>query len=269
MVAIRTGADPVAAMWFLGWLSLAAVAAVVAVFLGNWGCSGAAAVGRPGRYRSLLASRSHLLGPPASGMESCLYAVLVLLSLMITLSSDGRSWGAAAGVVLALAAMTRPEAVALGPVLVVVMMMRQRPLGEIVTVLAGFALVYGVYFLTRWNHFGYFLPNTFYAKLDYGSYSLWQRGTYYVWDFVRSSPVIVLLAFLAAVIPRAPVWVRAVALTAGVQLLLVVWEGGDHFAMFRFLVPVIPLLGVLCLYMAVRITTLRPAVLPQGSWTVV
>ena len=267
MVAIRTGADPVAAMWFLGWLSLAAVAAVVAVFLGNWVVPGRpllAALGATG-----LSLHPVLICWAASGMESCLYAVLVLLSLMITLSSDGRSWGAAAGVVLALAAMTRPEAVALGPVLVVVMMMRQRPLGEIVTVLAGFALVYGVYFLTRWNHFGYFLPNTFYAKLDYGSYSLWQRGTYYVWDFVRSSPVIVLLAFLAAVIPRAPVWVRAVALTAGVQLLLVVWEGGDHFAMFRFLVPVIPLLGVLCLYMAVRITTLRPAVLPQGSWTVV
>ena len=250
--AIRLGADPVAAMQTLGWLSLAGLAWVLALFLQRLVVPGRSLLATLGA--TAIALHPCLIGWAAAGMESCLYAALVLLCLLVALSCTGVPKAVTVGVILALAAMTRPEAVALVPVLASVVWLRRRQLLEVGWVLAGFTLVYGVYFLARWTHFGYLLPNTFYAKLDYGNVPLLQRGVLYLWDFVQASPVVVVLALLAtAMARRAPLWVQAAAMTAGAQMLLVLWEGGDHFAMFRFFVPVIPLLGVLALYPVVRV----------------
>ena len=259
-VAIRLGADPVAAMQTLGWLSLAALAWVLALFLERFVLPGRSLLAALGA--TAIALHPSLIGWAAAGMESCLYAALVLLCLLVALSGTGAPRAATVGVIVALTAMTRPEAVALVPVLASVVWLRRRQLLEVGWVLAGFTLVYGVYFVARWAHFGYLLPNTFYAKLDYGNVPLLQRGVLYLWDFVQGSPVVVALALLAAVMAhRAPRWVQATAMAAGAQMLFVLWEGGDHFAMFRFLVPVIPLLGVLALYPVVRVTAnwSRPA----------
>ncbi len=244
--AIKIGLDPEASMSAIGWFSLALLVFVqtlaVALLLtpGRWLLTIVVAIA--------LACHPMLICWGASGMETCLFAALVMASFLIAVAGTFTGWSQAVGVLLALAGMTRPEAVALVPIAVWVTYSRHRDLGEACRVFAWFAGLYGLYFGIRWWHFGYLLPNTFYAKLDFGGKSIWERGTLYLWDFLRAAPLVSLLGLVA--IARAwkgPLWIRTWSAVVVAQALIVVYEGGDHFAMFRFLLPTVPFLGMLAL----------------------
>ena len=158
--------------------------------------------------------------------------------------------------------MTRPEAVALFPVLCVAIGRERAARPQAARFALVFALVYGTYFAVRATHFGHFLPNTFYAKLDYGGALLLRRGLSYVAGFAAAAPVLSLAAF-AALIPLrgAPVWIHTLGLAVGVQVAVVVYEGGDHLPLFRFLAPTLPLLALLALHAFARLGE-RPATTP-------
>jgi hypothetical protein len=128
--------------------------------------------------------------------------------------------------------------------------------------------LFGTYFVARAVHFGYLFPNTFYAKLDYGNWLLVRRGLLYVWDFLVGSLPMVALTLLGSLrLHRAPLWVRASLLVAAVELLGVIYEGGDHFGLFRFLVPVVPFLMLSGLYPAAAVCSspARPQALRVGA----
>ena len=116
-------------------------------------------------------------------------------------------------------------------------------------VYSGLLLVgFGGYFVARAVHFGHLFPNTSYAKLDYGNRWLAQRGALYVWDFVKASPLLFVLGVAElGSLRRSPLWVKGFLPTVAVLLAVTVYEGADHFAMFRFLVPVVPFLALLAL----------------------
>jgi len=142
-----------------------------------------------------------------------------------------------------------------------------------------FAVPGFIYFLWRYHYFGYLLPNTFYAKTG-GGVAQVARGAGYLWLFVRIylAPVLLLvltwggwLVFRRARRRRGgePAETRLAAQAAtgevpgaargesgigwqGQAALLVlgylgylVWVGGDYMAMFRFLVPILPLVYLL------------------------
>jgi len=160
-----------------------------------------------------------------------------------------------AAVLVVLAAMTRPEAVALLPVFAAVEYRRSRSWRRAGLFVAVFLVAYGSYFVARWSHFGALLPNTFYAKLDYGNIELWRRGAVYVGHFVRATPLLMIAALLAlAPIRRWPKWLALFAVLVIGQMLIVVYEGGDHFAMYRFMVPVLPFLSAMALYTCVAVS---------------
>ena len=69
--------------------------------------------------------------------------------------------------------------------------------------------------LWRWLYFGQILPNTFYAKLDYGGALLAQCGADYVGRFLRS------VWLLAAAAAATAAWVRSSPRWVGVFLALV------------------------------------------------
>ncbi|TNF77640.1 MAG: hypothetical protein EP299_04450 [Acidobacteria bacterium] len=151
--------------------------------------------------------------------------------------------------------MTRPEAVALLPIFAAMDYARSRSWRRTGLFLGVFLAAYGTYFVARWIHFGALLPNTFYAKLDYGNIELWQRGANYVGDFFAAIPLLGIAAF-AALLPfrRWPNWLTLFAVLVVGQTLIVVYEGGDHFAMFRFMVPVLPFLTAMALHTCVVIS---------------
>jgi hypothetical protein len=165
-------------------------------------------------------------------------------------------WTILSAVCLVLAAMTRLETVIVFPVILLIVYWQTRSLRVVLLHFAIVAVGFGVYFIPRAVYFGFLFPNTFYAKLDYGSALLAWRGALYVWDFlVGSLPTTLLVLAACGLIRRAPLWVRGCLLLAAVELLGVIYVGGDHFGMFRFLVPVVPLLSLAALYPAGMLLT--------------
>jgi hypothetical protein len=126
---------------------------------------------------------------------------------------------------------------------------RREGLKACVPGLALFAVLGGAYFAARWSYFGAPLPNTFYAKSAFTLRHA-ERGLAYVAGFLANPfawcalPLWVAGAVNAWRQAGARVLVAAPALAVAV----VVAEGGDGLPMYRFMVPVVPLLAVLAAF---------------------
>jgi len=244
--AIRLGIDPLTAMKGVGWAALGALAGTIAFWAGRL------------LYptRPVLAALAGLLvtlnpavlGWTLSGMETPIYALLLFLLATSVLGAGGGANPLLVAGLLALAAMTRPEGVVLLPALLFLHVAgggTRRGAGRLAV---SFAIAYGVYFLLRALHFESLFPNTFYAKLDYGNQHLALRGLRYVGSFAIAAPLLALSAAAPIFLRGRLAWVRGFLLLAGIHILTVVYEGGDHFALFRFMVPILPLLSLLALH---------------------
>ena len=252
-VAIGLGAEPVVAMTMIGWVSLGLLVGVFTVFIFHHLVPGRPFVAATMGVAAML--NPVLLSWASSGMESCLYAALLFAAAAVVVEEASPRRTLVAAALLVLAAMTRPEAVALLPIFAAVEYRRSRSWRRLGLFLAVFLVAYGSYFAARWTHFGALLPNTFYAKLDYGNIQLWRRGAVYVGDFVRATPLLLMAALLAlAPIRRWPKWVPIFGVLVVGQMLIVIYEGGDHFAMYRFMVPVLPFLAAMALYTCVTLS---------------
>ena len=247
---IRLGFDPVVVMSGLSWASLALLVA-----LQTWAVGSLLTPGRPVMtlvIGGVLAVNPMYVCWGASGMETHLYAALILATFLVLTLGREIEWVRWGGLLLALAGLCRPEAVAMTPVAILIAFSRAEDRSRGVRMagrfLLWFAVPYGIYFLSRWGHFGYLLPNTFYAKHDFGGPVIWQRGVLYVWDFLRAAPLVSILALLGVGLgfTRSP-WIRAFTLVVLTQMAVVIYEGGDHFAMFRFMVASLPFLYLLAL----------------------
>jgi hypothetical protein len=169
-----------------------------------------------------------------SGMETALFALLVLAATLAYLVDDHcgdrrqetgdrrQETGAliplsslvsrllscrspVVGMLLALAAMTRPEGVLVAGVCGLHMLARswrggqvawRRPLG----LAAGFLAIFGPYYLWRLAYYGYPLPNTFYAKVG-GTSAQALRGLTYAAEFAWSQAPLLLVA-LCSLLPE-------------------------------------------------------------------
>ena len=193
----------------------------------------------------------------AAGLETVVFTSLVTAALV-----HAAGWAregddsdcVALFVVLLLAALLRPEGLLVAAVILPVSapfaLRDQR--GRLLVGCAVLAVLYGAYFVWRWQHFGYLLPNTFYAKTG-GGWAQATRGAEYVGYFLLHFAAPWAPALLLA-IGSARVWPRfggVEPLTVLAATLCVVWAlyvaavGGDYMAMYRFLVPVLPALALL------------------------
>lgn len=179
----------------------------------------------------------------SSGMETTLFAWLLLLMV----------WGAMRGwqahrmlwVWLALT-LTRPEGALLALAYPLLTYLRgggfKRASGVVVL---GVFLPLGLLTLFRLMYFGVPLPNTFYAKHDFRGIELWLRGADYAAAFFRPRllfGLVLLWPFLEWQQSRR--WMWAVLIMAALIFAIVVAEGGDHFALHRFLTPALPFLVI-------------------------
>jgi len=245
--AIRCGLDPLLAMKLPGRMALPLLGGLVAL----WMCAHLFP-GKPAHAAAVAAVAT--LNPAMvcwsfSGLESCLYALLLTAAVLSATAADRARWLACSAFCLILAGMARPEGAAFLPVVLAVVYLRCRSVRRAALWAGIFAAGFGTYFAMRALHFGYLFPNTFYAKLDYGGPALALRGCVHLWDFVRAAPLLMLLCAVALYkIRGSPLWLKACLLGVALQVLIVVYVGGDHFAMFRFFVPVLPLLMLAALY---------------------
>jgi len=115
-----------------------------------------------------------------------------------------------------------------------------------------FALGFGVFLLWRRTYYGYWLPNTVYAKTG-DLRSQMRVGMEYTWHFVRDHSLLIGLSLLSTVQivwwylrsnQNAWKWIGLPTWT-GLQAVFVLLSGGDWMPMSRFFVPVFPFLILL------------------------
>ena len=111
----------------------------------------------------------------------------------------------------------------------------------------GFTLIFGTYFIWRWNYFGYFFPNTFYAKTGGGLQQITGGFLYIIkalrlfYGFGWIPIILVMLFFRKSMFTNKAIFLFCIGL---VSLLTTILIGGDHFHLGRFVLPVFPLLFV-------------------------
>lgn len=179
-----------------------------------------------------------------SGMETGLYAFLLVLAVLTL--TRGPSW--LGGLALGLVGIARPE----GPAVVVVALAilwrlepgrGRRPFSTTAAISLGIVAAYSAF---RGVYFGDFLPNTYYAKTG-GTLALrLMNGWAYVapvWPFWGSVVIVFMLLAASGRLARdgrlaAALSILIATLIAGIALL----GGGDWMWNYRLLVPVLVLL---------------------------
>lgn len=186
-------------------------------------------------------------------MDTALWAALLHLFLASLLAvADRRNGAAVAAAVLAgLLVLARPESTLVVPCLLAAAW-RAAPDRRPAWIAAGAAWAAAAAGLTAFRvaHFGYPLPNTYYAKVPPDPIYRLGRGAEYVAAYLLEHPMAVaVLAACAWILlaerPRrrgagrdpAP-WLASVLV--GVGMASVVLSGGDHFAAHRFVQPFLP-----------------------------
>jgi hypothetical protein len=185
-----------------------------------------------------------------AGLETPIYALLLLLAVYGLVAVPHRSWTAWP---LGLLAITRPEGVAFSVVALVFLLLRAamdrsftRAFAlQLTRWAATIALIAGPYFVFRWLYFGSLLPNTYFAKIT--SYTNFDTGVAYAWSFLVERAPYVLAALPLLLLPRSDRG-RPLLLVfsfVAVEIAVIVRAGGDWMPRSRFMTQVLPLLVVL------------------------
>ncbi len=263
---LRLGGDPVY------WTYLSGVGFALALVLLTYGLAGRLLGPRWAFVAALLVATSQSLllhSARGGGLETALFALLLLGAVAVYLRGLGASgprppaprWMLLAGVLLALATLTRPE----GALLLAIASLHYgshdltwadlRQPGALVRRKLGLAALIGPYllivvpfFLWRYSYYGDLLPNTFYAKTGGGLRAV-PRGLEYSWGFAQTMGGPLLLLGFGGLIAdwRGALrgWRGYLLLLLGMYTAYIVAVGGDHFRGERFFVPLVALFAIM------------------------
>ena len=241
--ATRFGCDPVLASQILGTACAAATLRLLASAHRAWPQSTASTSQRAVLF---LGTCGAFTAWPASGMEVGLAALLTTFATLHTVRLWNHPTGhglVGLGILAALLAATRPEALLLVAILLFAVQRRFPRRGWVAVVV--FATLFAPYFAWRWTYYGWPLPNTFYAKVG-GTAEEWRRGVAYTLRFLRLAAPLVAAIAIALGRRRAEFAPRGLLLAVvAAQLGFAIAVGGDLMPAFRFIAPVVPLLALL------------------------
>lgn len=215
---------------------------------------GPAAKGRRPRLEDALGPLVAALNPTyaywiSSGMETGLQSFLLSLSGFFVLKELRTGRSSHAGWALGLLCLTRPEGVLFAGASAVLWaasrgLERQGPGRQEWRIGAWLVALVGGWLVVRWSVFADLLPNTYYAKsvMDF-------QVEQYLETFARTYEPLCLLAAVCAVLGLlgGRDEVRRTALTClfvGCGVFFVLRAKGDWMREWRFLAPLVPLLGV-------------------------
>ena len=287
-VAVKAGLDVVVFAQVAGLLAgVAAIAGVYCFAVKNMGISRGGAIAAC----FLLASFGPFATWATSGMETVPFALCVLAgtySMLRFLDRQRVYHGVMGALALLAAALLRPEgAMVAGVVCGLCWLLWSSRSGRsrwnALTPPTLFGALFVTYFVWRYRHFGFLLPNTFYAKTG-GGLPQQIRGVRYTVDFVAfyvlpMLPIAVLAAWEYMAQGRShlrigpaenvagdPIrrWdprenflvrffasishLRSVAVVCAALLIVyaayIVYVGGDYMAMYRFWVPLVPFIAL-------------------------
>ena len=207
----------------------------------------------------LLAAHAGISILSVDGMETVFAALLMTLAVLSFLSAIGQGAGGG-GLLFALCALNRPEALLAGlSATALLIFIRRKSWGQAETRwLLAFALPVAAWFLFRRAFFGVWLPNTYYAKIAPLEEGLFKGLTYLLRTFfykMEQSNVLFLIGaawWALAVVGvsgerfRRPAFLLIPLMVAG-QALTALRSGGDWMGGWRYMTPVLPLLMLLSL----------------------
>lgn len=192
---------------------------------------------------TILAAVLYLASHPmlewtAAGMEAPLIALVVTWCAVRVLEERSLPPRPATYLALGVLPVLRVDAVVLAAALSLVALALTSDRGRVLRFgLASLILPVAVH-LVRWVYYGSVVPNT--ADLKTGGWDgRVAAGVSYVADYISDHLLLMLLAVAGAVLIREA---RPLAAVAGVWIAYVAYAGGDAFYMYRFIVPVVPLL---------------------------
>jgi len=215
-------------------------------------CSGRAAAAPAILGALLLAATPSVAVWSVAGLETSLFTLLIVTGVYSFLGeSRSRHGFPISAFLFALATLTRPDGALFFLVsgIFVVRDHRRKLISTRSTVLwfLVFLSIVATYSVWRWGYFGYAFPNTFYAKTGRGIYQ-WLGGLLYTTAGIRKHGGMLFFAF--AFIPA--FWgtckrreARYLASLVFAWLIYNVYKGHDVLSMFRFFVPMLPLLFAL------------------------
>jgi hypothetical protein len=184
------------------------------------------------------------------GLETSPFALLAL-AVFATLPRPGRRSlrrAAAAGLLAALAALTRPDGVLIAFSAGLTLLVLRHRVAHCTALTAAFFIAWAPVTLVRVSYYGSFFPNTYFAKSADQAY--WSQG----WIYVGSGLVVLgwlLLPALLALAAQRGRWRKEEAWTALSCLLFIgpyttyVARVGGDFMWGRFLAPTLPFYGLL------------------------
>jgi hypothetical protein len=191
------------------------------------------------------------------GLETMLFTFLLVWTAAAFLEDGSPSRFPRCLPPLVLLALTRPDGVVYAAWLIGAAVAMRRPRGYVVRLAVSFAVLYGAYFFTRAAWYGYWLPNTFYAKGG-GDWLQMTSGLprlrQFAIEYVGVAWVLVPLAFL----PRESRGLAVLLLgIAALRFAFHFWSGGPFMGHQRFLLPALPFLYVL-VFMGVGALRVKP-----------
>jgi len=265
---LRAGMEGRAALSFLGALG------GIALIAATWRLWNRVVPGKPAHgllVLALVAGSVPIAAWTSSGLETPLFAAaaaLLVAELAGMLEQPSRGRAVRAGLVLALATLTRPEGVLLGAVgfawLVSRPGTRRMALPFALAALVPLAL----FELWRFRYYGALLPNTQAAKVSAGLRERVWNGLGYAWFTAKEMGLGLSVPLLLGLV--VPARARALWLSrliAAAFIVYVIWVGGDFLDLFRFFVPVLPLLFV-CLVASTLELTERLGARPR-AWLLI
>jgi arabinofuranosyltransferase len=211
----------------------------------------------------LTLSPAYIYWSPA-GMETSFYSIFLLLTMysFLKLSDkkdiDGSNKNHSAlilfnGILFGLLCVLRFEAVLFFLAAFFFLIKEENSLVRIkinsiaVLFVLGFIIIFGTYFVWRWSYFGYFFPNTYYAKTGGGLqqiaggflYTVKALRLFYGFGWI---PIFIIMFFFEKrMIKEKAVFLFSIA---AISILTTIFIGGDHFHLGRFVLPVLPLIFV-------------------------
>jgi hypothetical protein len=285
----KLGADIVVSSRWLGF-SLAALSGA-----GAYAVTRDLLPGTPGRVAGfiacvLLAASGAWSMWATAGLEAPLFATLTLAGVLLHYRErpqafDRPGWPPISGAVWAFVVMTRPDGIVFVAVSAVfklydaIVRTRSAPLGQrrrtalsaagqVALWAALFAAFFLPYFIWRYNYYGWFFPNTYYAKVG-GGWDQADRGVKYILDFLQESGGWLLLLLPLAIAESAVRRTAAayVLTLTGVWFAYTAYVGGDSLLRYRFIAPVLPLYYSVMAVTAVAVATRLRSALPRRRYT--